>query len=299
MLTVSIGIAALNEGANIKNLLESILKQEQGDFVIEEIVIVSDGSTDNTVAAALSIPSDVVRVFDEKDRQGKVVRVNWLMERCGADIFVQLDADIIFKGNQVLNELIKPFVQNPETDLVCGEHEALQTRTFVERLAKFGDDAWERAKGYLQDASGYRCLGQVRAFSKRMYKALYLPPEVGSSEDVYSFFFAKSKNFNVVYAPKAVVLFRLVSTKKDYIKQLSRLVGVHKRMDEFFSSELVRKYETMTTADKLRALVYMAFRTTPYIVLCYLGLHVYTRIVARFTRQEAVWDIANSSKILK
>ena len=47
--TVTVGISAYNEEHAFPALLESLLKQSQTSFVFEKIIVVSDGSTDNTV----------------------------------------------------------------------------------------------------------------------------------------------------------------------------------------------------------------------------------------------------------
>ena len=48
-LTVTIGIPAYNEEANVRNLLVSLLAQKETNFKLQEIIVVSDGSTDKTV----------------------------------------------------------------------------------------------------------------------------------------------------------------------------------------------------------------------------------------------------------
>jgi len=48
LITVSIGIPAYNEEANIGKLLSSLIKQKEAGFIIKEIIVVSDQSTDKT-----------------------------------------------------------------------------------------------------------------------------------------------------------------------------------------------------------------------------------------------------------
>ena len=47
-LTVTIGIPAYNEEKNIGRLLKSLSNQKGDDFTLNEIVVLSDGSTDMT-----------------------------------------------------------------------------------------------------------------------------------------------------------------------------------------------------------------------------------------------------------
>ena len=68
-LSVSVGIPALNEELNIKQLLTAILRQEEDSFVLREIIVVSDGSTDETVALAKSIKDKRIRVINAGNNQ--------------------------------------------------------------------------------------------------------------------------------------------------------------------------------------------------------------------------------------
>jgi glycosyltransferase involved in cell wall biosynthesis len=46
--TLSIGISVYNEAETISALLESIFKQTADDYVLENIIVVCDGTTDGT-----------------------------------------------------------------------------------------------------------------------------------------------------------------------------------------------------------------------------------------------------------
>ena len=47
--SITIGIPAYNEEANIKYLLKLLLNQKIKNAAIHEVIVVSDGSTDGTV----------------------------------------------------------------------------------------------------------------------------------------------------------------------------------------------------------------------------------------------------------
>ena len=48
MLTCSIGITVYNEQANIGRLLEALLNQKLESVIINEIIVIASGCTDNT-----------------------------------------------------------------------------------------------------------------------------------------------------------------------------------------------------------------------------------------------------------
>lgn len=299
VLKVAVFIPAYNESQNLQFLLESIVSQVEIDFSITEIIISSDGSSDNTVALAKSFPDSRIKILDHSDRQGKVVRMNEVFESFTADILVEFDADVILKNNFVIEELVKPFMQDSKTGLVCGDHKSLQPQTYIEKVAKFSDDVWEQAKTDLgTKADSYRCYGQIRAFSKDFARALIMPPEVGTHEDIYSFYFAKANNYNVVIAPKAVVYFRLVSTFHDYIKQMIRMIPVHNNMGSFFDSQTVQRYNQMTAWGKVVALVKVTVRNRFDLLISFLIIHGIAKFLTLFKKSLVTWDISQSSKVL-
>ena len=75
-LTVTVGIPAYNESANITHLLRALLEQKDNGFVLESIIVMSDGSTDDMVARAQSVNDPRITVVHEIERLGKPSRVN-------------------------------------------------------------------------------------------------------------------------------------------------------------------------------------------------------------------------------
>ncbi len=299
LLKVVIFIPAYNEESNIHFLLDSICRQKEEGFVISKIVVISDGSSDETVARARAVEDPRIEVAAKSDRQGKVARINEMFAQFDADVLVQFDADVIMKNQSVILELVKPFVINPSTDLVCGEHESLPAKSYIEKVAKLSDDFWEQAKADLGDQSmTYRCLGQIRAFSQKFAHTLRMPLDVGTNEDVYSYYFAKVNNYTVVAAPKAVVLFRLVSTLRDYVKQMIRMIPIHGNMAYFFGKKVERELNTMTFFGKAKALIKVSIHNRPDILLAFLFIHGLAKLLTLFIKPLPVWDVSESTKHL-
>src|SRR3989344_5220459 len=103
-LTVSIGTAAYNEEQNIKHMLASVLSQKEKNIKIKEILVVSDGSTDNTVAYAKTFKDKRIKILDDHKRLGKTPRVNQLLKLFKSDILVVLDADCIVGNSRAIEE---------------------------------------------------------------------------------------------------------------------------------------------------------------------------------------------------
>ena len=79
--SVSIGIPAYNEEENIKILLSSVLAQKQDNFIIKEIVVVSDGSTDETGNRVLEIRNKIIKLFKNNQRIGQVLTQNIIVKK--------------------------------------------------------------------------------------------------------------------------------------------------------------------------------------------------------------------------
>jgi glycosyltransferase involved in cell wall biosynthesis len=119
---VSIVIPARNEAVNIRRLLESLILANRRNFFLKEIVVISDGSTDDTVSKIKAIDSDLVRVIEHKENRGKIVRLNEAFKTITADILLQFDADIVLPNMDIPAQMIQPFLNQPGLAMMCGWH---------------------------------------------------------------------------------------------------------------------------------------------------------------------------------
>ena len=103
---VSIIIPAHNEGRYIKNTLENILTADYPSPM--EVIVVNDGSTDNTreIIQGMSQKDPRVRILDV-NHGGKSNAINQGAEKAKNEILVVLDADSIIKKD-ALREIVKP-----------------------------------------------------------------------------------------------------------------------------------------------------------------------------------------------
>lgn len=88
---VSVVIAAFNEAARLPAKVRTILGCERADLV-EEILIGSDGSTDDPAAALKEVPDPRVRLVEFPKRRGKPSVINDLMGLARGEIVVMMDA---------------------------------------------------------------------------------------------------------------------------------------------------------------------------------------------------------------
>lgn len=296
-LTVTIGIPAHNEEKNIKYLLESILEQNKEGYDLENILIISDGSTDNTVRFVKKLQNNTITIINGKKRLGKAIRFNYLLKRNASDIFIQLDGDVVLKNKDTIKKIIKPFFKDPNIAVVNGSVEPVVPITLVERLSHFGFEIWQESKRILgKKAERYRSIGQIRAFSKEFTKHFHLPRGTDHFEDIYVFYYAISNGWKIVSVSDAIVLYRLSSSFNDYINQMVRHLQPHSQLEKHFDKEILEKYETISMKLKLQVLMRLAQKTRLDIVIFFCLLQGITYCFSAFTKVDNIWNISKTTK---
>ncbi len=285
--TVTIAIPAFNEEKNIKRLIDSILSQSTNNFELEQIVVYSDGSTDNTVDL-INNNFENVKVFDFKDNLGKNKRVNQILKDNKSDILIQVDADIHLKDNNTFDQLVLPII-NDSVNLCCAYHIANKPDTFVGKLAYFGFQIWDKARESLgEQGIRYYCEGGLRAFSSDLTQSLRIPEDRHMGEDSYSFYFAVKNEFKVSVCKQAKVYIDLADNYADYIRQMKRFLLEPGLMRQSFEEGLIDNYEVITSKIKLKILI-GEFIKSPFIGIGYIALQSITKAQMFFYHQPIVW----------
>jgi glycosyltransferase involved in cell wall biosynthesis len=295
--SVTVGIPAYNEAANIAHLLMDVLTQHEDGFVLEKIVVLSDGSSDATVAKARAVSEDQrIVVIDDKGRKGKATRLNEIMKETKSDILVLLDADIQLDGQYFLRDLIRPQLCR-EADLSAGRVLAMKPETIV----GYALDAGLLCKDFIfsrwrSGKNVYTCCGVARALSRRCYETLRFSESVG--EDAYSYFFVLKNGLRYAFTPEAGVLIKHPGTLADYFRQSRRFVQSRGIFLKEFGAEFVEAEYAIPTKIFLTGCLY-AFLSRPLSFSCYLTLNALSQMKAlsRETLSQT-WDVATSSKQL-
>lgn len=105
-MKVSVIIPTYNEEKDILSCLKSLNKQSFRNF---EVIVVDDGSTDNTLKKLRSAKSNKLKILTQKHLGAGAGR-NKGVSRATGKILVFVDADMTFHKN-FLKNLIKPIVQ--------------------------------------------------------------------------------------------------------------------------------------------------------------------------------------------
>lgn len=132
---ISVIIPAFNEEERIASTIDGIIAYDE----IDEIIIVNDGSSDNTTEVVRSIDSEKVRLIDQKVNKGKGEALNIGLKSINkrSDIVGFLDADLGTSSSEAI-KLISPIIDG-ECDVTIAKFKPATKKGglgFVKRLAR-------------------------------------------------------------------------------------------------------------------------------------------------------------------
>lgn len=111
---VSVIIPAYNYACFLPEAVRSVLSQRAGNVDVE-VIVVDDGSTDDTQAVAASLGADIIYIRQEN--QGLAAARNTGLREARGDYVAFLDADDLF-ADDLLEGQLKVFADNPDLNMV-------------------------------------------------------------------------------------------------------------------------------------------------------------------------------------
>ncbi|MFB4249680.1 glycosyltransferase [Pseudomonas idahonensis] len=218
-LSVSVIIAAHNEGPHIEHKLRTLLQQDYPATDLQ-IILASDGSSDDTVATALAVRDSRVLVLD-LPRVGKAGALNAAVELARNDILVFTDADNQWSGD-TLGKLLAPLA-DPQVG-ACGGHMIIPDPGHNLSL---GDSLYRHYEAWLRHAENRTgCMvsadGALLALRRELFQ--HIPAEV--NDDFFISTCAPVAGKRIVYVEEAQVLDQGVDEAgKQYRRRLRVTVG--------------------------------------------------------------------------
>ena len=173
MTTLFVQLCALNEQDHIAPVIHDIPRKITGIDSVK-IVIVNDGSTDNTVDVARAAGADYIAHHTKNKGLARAFQTG--LDLClanGADLIVNMDADGQYRGEDIAR-LIAPILQG-KADVVVGDRQTATLQHFSpikRQFQQFGSRVVQLAAGLqMPDAvSGFR------AYSREAALRLYVSP---------------------------------------------------------------------------------------------------------------------------
>lgn len=297
--TVTVAISALNEEENIQNFLKSVLMQKEDGFVLKQIWVHSDGSTDDTVKLARALNSKIIKVWAHKKREGKSTWLNKIYKDLDTDILVQSDADVIFAHKYVIRDLIKPLLKNNNIKMTAGNEAPYEVNSFFEKAMHSTFQAYTNLRLSINEGSNvYSAIGEILAYKKEFAKQLNIPSNT-IANDIYTYFTCKSKGYDFKFVKSALIYFRYPQNVKDHIRQNTRFEAGPIRMEKLFDADLVKR-EYYVSSFKFWTIMLKQFVKEPANSLYIFVINLYCKFRAKKAelRLTATWPMAVTTKKL-
>ena len=168
--TVCVVVAAHNEARVIEPRVQNLLAQ---DYPRERysVLIVSDGSTDDTVHLASNYGPNGVKVIDNKLQRGRAACHNDAVAAASEEILVFTDADTVFEPD-FLRQIVRPFI-SPRVGVATGQLGFVNTG--VNGVAQSAGLYWRYELWLRQMESVLGCLATASGACMAVRRALIKP----------------------------------------------------------------------------------------------------------------------------
>ena len=230
--TVSLIVAAYNEERVIKKKIENCLAL---DYPIDqlEIIVISDGSTDNTPKIVDNYKA--IKGLHQPERQGKTAALNRAVEKATGKIIVFSDANSMYEP-KAIKFLCRNF-HDSSVGAVCGRKSIVKN---LERESSRGDTMFwnfESTIKVLQSKIGSITTGDGEIFAIRRHLYEKVPEEIINDDTAITFDIIR-KGYRVIYEPEAISKEEASIVLEDDFNVKARMVSGGYQTLAYYSSML-------------------------------------------------------------
>jgi len=183
------GIAAYNEARYVGSV---VLQAKQ---YVDEVIVIDDGSSDNTSKVAELAGATVIRHPENRGKGAAIQTILVEAKKRNPDVLVLLDADAQHDANEI-PVLIKPISQG--FDLVIGSREAQENKTPLYR--RIGKEVIFRSSRFASKTNIYDSESGFRALSPKAINELELKAN-GFAVESEMITFAADKGLRITEVP--------------------------------------------------------------------------------------------------
>ena len=241
---VTVLVPTYCEGKIITKTIEGLLNI---DYPFKEIVLIDDGSTDDTVECILPfVREEKVRLIRKKTNEGKAMALNDALPVINGEIVFIMDADA-YPDRHILRWMV-PHFQSPRVAGVTGNPRVANRHTFLAKLqlVEFASIVSllrraQRIWGRILTMSGV-----VGAFRRSaLIDAGLFSPEM-ATEDIDMTWKLQRRFHDIRFEPRALVWMQAPATLNSLFRQRIRwakgLAQVLKRNDDLFRDWRFRRH---------------------------------------------------------
>ena len=183
-------VPALNEEANVGNVLETLLESKE----IDEVILVDDGSTDRTAEIGERLGAKVIKL-PKKGGNGKGNAMEQGVKSTDAGIIVFFDADLVGLTQEHVSSLVKPLLEE-RAAMVVGVR-----------------GRYKGLPGIIIKIDPLSAIGGERAMKRSVFEAIPKRFIQGFAVETALNYYCRKKNLKVLY-PKLKDLTIITKEKK-------------------------------------------------------------------------------------
>ena len=291
-VSISIGIPAYNEEANIASLLKTLLTQKEEGIKLKEILVMSDGSSDNTAKIVKAINDPRIKLVEDGKRLGKSARLDQMFRKFKGDVLFLIDADIVIKDHKLLSKIVQ-VGDLPTYGLAGINARPLPGTTFFEKALETGVNVMKNISLHWRDGNNYLSYkGCLLALDGKLAKAITMPKEIVNN-DPFLYFSAVQHGYEPVYIEDCYAYYRSPLTFQDHLKQASRFRTVQTELQKYFTIDPEKEFKIPFPIAFASAL--QNFFAHPLAFLYYVCIQVAVSL-RKQTNIKSTWSIASSTK---
>lgn len=246
-MKVSILIPAYNAEKYIAETIKCAIGQTWTD---KEIIVVDDGSKDNTFEIAKSFESDIVKVFRQTNKGASAAR-NFAFAQSTGDMIQYLDADDLLSPNKIENQMKLHLEQGNEKSIVVCNF-LYFTGNIISGL--YFPNCRLISTSY---APGFELLIDIFDYSFGTQTSMWLTPrsliaqsggwneKISLNDDGEFFFRIVSQCGKVLYCSNAIVYYRMpeegLSQRRDAAAAMSQITSTRVMRDIILSFSKSRR----------------------------------------------------------
>ncbi|MBI4709755.1 MAG: glycosyltransferase [Nitrospirae bacterium] len=203
-----------------------------------EIIIYSDGSTDNTADCVKPFLGGRVLFFSSEDHRGKINGMNEAAVHCSGDIIVFTNADAILKKDAVIK--LAGHFSDPEIGGVCGQRIITEEKPGLKK-AQSSFISFDSLIKKLESRSGSISSNDGKIYAVR--KNLYSPVPEGVTDDLYVCLSVISKGYRFIFEPDARAYIHLPSRTASHEVLRRRRITAASLMGIYLMKEVLNPFK--------------------------------------------------------
>ncbi|MBD3418838.1 MAG: glycosyltransferase [Chitinivibrionales bacterium] len=181
-----------------------------------EVIVISDGSTDSTVAQASKISDSRISIHVLSEHKGKNFAINFAVKKAIGDILLFSDVDALLEAKSLENMV--PWFRLPEIGGVCGRKRIKTARDSLEQSQVAYNSYEEKQKLYESRIhSTVTNEGKIHAIRKSLFRPL---PHRGM-DDLLNLLCIVKQGKRFVFEPQAIAFIPSPSrkTREEFIRR--------------------------------------------------------------------------------